>query len=99
MTQHRGRRVDVRNGRLQTNPVNFPTTGLTLSFQLYLDGAGNALAIGTDSYEVTEGPAFAQTATQSALGYYPIDNARTIAIEVDGSQLGLLFVESATLTD
>src|ERR1700742_2620789 len=159
------------NGRVTISPVNFPTTGLTLSFQLYLDGNGNALVIGVDSFEVTEGPSFAQTATQSTLsgaygvsvlglngssgtfsavgpvtvtsgsfmgtvdinnngspssaisiggsqntsngtlnlvglnpnnasvgtawGYYPIDNSRTLAIEVDGSQLGLLFLESA----
>jgi hypothetical protein len=31
-------------------------------------------------------------------GYYPIDNARTLAIEVDGNQLGLLWLEASGLT-
>ena len=171
--QINGTWVVAPNGRVTLNPVNFPTTGLTLNFELYLDGNGNALVIGVDSFQVTEGPSFAQTATQSALsgpyalsvlglnassgtfsavgpvtvtsgsfmgsvdlnnsgmpasaiavsgtqntgngtfsltglnpnnaslssgwGYYPIDNSRTLAIEVDGSQLGLLFLESAAI--
>jgi len=55
------------NRRVTLSPVNFPATGLTLSFQLYLDGDGNALVIGVDSFEVTEGPSFAQTVTQTTL--------------------------------
>jgi hypothetical protein len=31
-------------------------------------------------------------------GYYPIDNARTLAIEVDGSELGLLWLEASSPT-
>ncbi|HWZ64863.1 MAG TPA: hypothetical protein VNX02_17730 [Steroidobacteraceae bacterium] len=162
------------NGRVTINPVSFPTTGVTLSFQMYLDGNGNGLVIGVDSFQTTEGPAFAQTANAQALsgaygmtvlglnassgtfsavgpvivttgafsgtvdlnnsgspssgiavsgsqnagngtlsltglnpneqsastgwGYYPIDNARTLAIEVDGNQLGLLWLEAAAPT-
>ncbi len=160
------------NGRVTINPVSFPTTGVTLAFQLYLDGNGNALVIGMDSFQITEGPAFAQSSNSNALsgpygmtvlglnagsgtfsavgpvtvttgtfsgsvdlnnsgspssgiaiggsqnvasgtlslaglnpndpsastgwGYYPIDNARTLAIEVDGSELGLLWLEAST---
>jgi hypothetical protein len=36
------------------------------------------------------------TATQSGWGYYPIDSSRTIAIEVDGQQLDLLFLEAVS---
>jgi hypothetical protein len=34
------------------------------------------------------------TTTQSGRGCYPIHSSRTIAIEVDGQQLGLLFLEA-----
>jgi len=33
------------------------------------------------------------TTTGSGWGYYPIDASRTLAIEVDGRQLGLLLLE------
>jgi hypothetical protein len=29
-------------------------------------------------------------------GFYPIDSSRTLAIEVDGQQLGLLFLEAVS---
>jgi hypothetical protein len=177
-TVHQGNTISgswsvASNGRVTLNPVNFPSTGVTLAFQMYLDGNGNALVLSVDSFEITEGPGFAQTATQTALsgpygmtvlglnptsgtysavgpvtvtagafsgsvdlnnngspmsavpvsgsqlttngtfsltglnpedasastswGYYPIDNSRTLAIEVDGSQLGLMFLEASTL--
>ncbi len=162
------------NGRVTISPVSFPTTGVTLSFQLYLDGNGNGLVIGVDSFQTTEGPAFAQTGNTNALsgaygmtvlglnassgtfsavgpvsvtagtfsgsvdlnnsgspssgiavsgsqnagngtlslaglnpndqsantgwGYYPIDNTRMLAIEVDGNELGLLWLEASTST-
>jgi hypothetical protein len=34
------------------------------AFQLYLDGNGNALELGTDTIEGSAGPSYAQTATQ-----------------------------------
>jgi hypothetical protein len=34
------------------------------------------------------------TTTGSTWGYYPIDSSRTLAIEVDGQQLGLLWLEA-----
>jgi hypothetical protein len=36
------------------------------------------------------------TTTQSAWGFYPIDSSRTLAIEVDGQQLSLLFLEAVS---
>jgi hypothetical protein len=36
------------------------------------------------------------TTTQSGWGYYPIDSSRTLAIEVDGQQLGLMFLETVS---
>jgi hypothetical protein len=36
------------------------------------------------------------TTTQSTWGYYPIDSSRTLAIELDGQQLGLLFLEAVS---
>jgi hypothetical protein len=113
--------------------------GVTLDFQLHLDGNGNGLLIGVDSFQVTEGPAYAQqsgqplsgmtdynyngapqpaiplsgnqeltngtlqlkglsgdTTTQSSWGFYPIDSSRTLAIEIDGQQLGLMFLEAVS---
>ena len=156
-------------GRVTLNQIALATTGVTLNFQLYLDGNGNGLVIGIDEFQVTEGLAFAQvsgqplggayalsaqgiysngtfsavgpvsvvsgifsgttdynndgspqpatalggsqdtangtlnltglsgdTTTQSVWGYYPIDSTRTVAIEVDGQQLGLLFLEAVS---
>ena len=156
-------------GRVTLNQIALATTGVTLNFQLYLDGNGNGLVIGVDGFQVTEGLAYAQvsnqplsgayalsaqgltpngsfsavgpvsvvsgafsgatdynnngspqpatalggsqdltdgtlqltglsgdTTTQSGWGYYPIDSSRTLAIEVDGQQLGLLFLEAVS---
>jgi hypothetical protein len=156
-------------GRVTLNQIVLSTTGVTLNFQLYLDGEGNGLLIGVDSFQVTQGLAYAQvsgqplggayalsaqgiassgtfsavgpvsvvsgtfsgmtdynndgspqpatplngsqdlsngtlqltglsgdTTTQSGWGYYPIDSSRTLAIEVDGQQLGLLFLEAVS---
>jgi hypothetical protein len=163
----------ITSGSLSNNP--------TFTFQLYLDGTGNALELGLDSLEATSGLSFAQQApssdfegsyalnvygysginhepawsatgpvtitsdafsgytdysvqnasntasavtpdvtlngsedstngilhltglyagdlpgtpeTSTAYGYYPIDSRRTIAIEIDGQQLGLMMLE------
>jgi hypothetical protein len=156
-------------GRVTLNQIALSNTGVTLNFQLYLDGNGNGLVIGVDGFQVTEGLAYAQvsnqplsgayalsaqgltpngsfsavgpvsvvsgafsgatdynnngspqpatslggsqdltngtlnltglsgdTTTQSVWGYYPIDSSRTLAIEVDGQQLGLLFLEAVS---
>jgi hypothetical protein len=34
--------------------------------------------------------------TPDSYGYYPIDGARTLAIELDGNQLGIVFLETVT---
>ena len=156
-------------GRVTLKQIALATTGVTLNFQLYLDGNGNGLVIGVDSFQVTEGVAYNQvsgqalggayalsaqgiassgafsavgpvtvnsgnlsgatdynndgapqpatplsgsqdtgngtlqliglsgdTTTQSRWGYYPIDSSRTLAIEIDGQQLGLLFLEAVS---
>jgi hypothetical protein len=155
------------NGRVSLQQIALATTGVTLNFVLYLDGNGNGLVLGIDSFEVSQGLAFAQTSsaplsgayglsslgawssgsfsavgpvrvangsfsgstdynndgqlmpnvtlggsqisssgelqltglsgdatTGSTWGYYPIDASRTLAIEVDGQQLGLLWLEA-----
>ena len=155
------------NGRVSLRQISLATTGVTLNFALYLDGNGNGLVLGIDSFEVSQGLAFAQTSsaplsgayglstlgawssgsfsavgpvrvangsfsgstdynndgqlmpnvtlggsqisssgelqltglsgdatTGSTWGYYPIDASRTLAIEVDGQQLGLLWLEA-----
>jgi hypothetical protein len=154
------------NGRVTLNQIVLASTGVTLTFELYLDGNGNGLVMGVDQFQVSEGLAFAQvsgaalngayalsaqgatsagsfsavgpvmvtggafsgatdynyngepqsavalsgsqntgsgtlqltglsgdTTTGSGWGYYPIDGSRTLAIEVDGQQLGLLWLE------
>ena len=44
------------------------------AFQIYLDGNGNALELGTDAIEGSTGPCYAQTATQQiAAGMYAIE--------------------------
>jgi hypothetical protein len=42
-------------------------TGLAgpFAFQIYLDGNGNALELGVDNFQATEGPSYLQTATSS----------------------------------
>jgi hypothetical protein len=154
------------SGRVTLNQIALATTGVTLTFQLYLDGNGNGLVMGMDQFQVTEGMAYLQvsgtplsgsyalsaqgasnggtwsavgpvtvtagsfsgttdfnyngipqptvaltgsqntasgelhltglsgdTTTGSGWGYYPIDAARTLAIEIDGQQFGLLLLE------
>jgi hypothetical protein len=155
-----------------TTSGNANTDPLTLQFQLYLDGNGNALELGVDDIQVTSGMAYLQTTgnfpgpgnsvmlaqgfvpisttavagwsaagpitlttnaftgfvdynvqggtptanapvtgtvdttngvitlggldpsqATDGFGYYPIDASRVLAIEVDGSQLGLLQIE------
>jgi hypothetical protein len=43
----------------------FPAANDAFTFQLYLDGNGNALHLGADLIEYTSGPAYRQTATAS----------------------------------
>lgn len=154
------------SGRVTLNQIALATTGVTLTFQLYLDGSGNGLVLGMDLFQVTEGLAYSQvsatplsgnyalsaqgtmnagtwsavgpitvtagafggatdynyngipqpavalrgsqdtasgtlqltglsggTTIGSGWGYYPIDASRTLAIELDGQQLGLLLLE------
>ncbi|HEX3968130.1 MAG TPA: hypothetical protein VHW70_09205 [Edaphobacter sp.] len=169
-------------GRVTLNGVTVPGlgTGAIFTFQLYLDGNGNALEIGVDTLETTQGQAFLQTTTtadfegpyaiqgqgflnatglpawgavgpvtvasdaftgftdytaqntnavgttptanQSVTGtetnstsmlaltgldstalttsraysYFPIDSKRVLAIEIDGTQLGILTLESTS---
>jgi hypothetical protein len=170
-TNHQGNDINgtysvAPTGRVTLNRIALETTGVTLAFQLYLDGNGNGLVMGVDSFEVTEGMAYAQvsgvplsgtyalsaqgaageeswsavgpvtvsagafsgatdynyngkpepaialagnqdtdsgtlqltglsgdTTTGSGWGYYPIDDSRTLAIEVDGRQLAVLLLE------
>jgi hypothetical protein len=50
-------------GRVTLQGVNTSVTGLgPFVIQLYLDGNGNALELGVDSFEATEGVAYAQNA-------------------------------------
>lgn len=42
---------------------NATAAGSAFTFQLYLDGNGNALELGADALEVTSGPAYLQTTT------------------------------------
>lgn len=162
-------------------PVNAPAFSLPYTFQLYLDGNGNALELGVDNTQVTSGLSYLQTASSadfegtyalgvfgfvdinhepawsavgpvtvasdtfsgftdysvqidangnynsvsvvtpgvslsgsedslngllsltglnaqsvqatSGFGYYPIDNRRVLAIEIDGQQMGLMMLE------
>jgi hypothetical protein len=53
--------------------VTAPPFAQPYSFQLYLDGHGNALVMGMDSFETTAGPAFQQVASSPELsGTYAI---------------------------
>lgn len=51
--------VDPR-GRVSLNQILLATNAATLDFQLYLDGDGNGIVMGVDSFQTTEGLAFAQ---------------------------------------
>jgi hypothetical protein len=52
-------------GRVTISNVNAQPAGATFTFQLYLDGNGNALELGADSLQVTEGPAYLQSNTSA----------------------------------
>ncbi|HSY70224.1 MAG TPA: hypothetical protein VK813_16355 [Edaphobacter sp.] len=52
-------------GRVTISNVNAQPADATFTFQLYLDGNGNALELGADSEEVTEGPAYLQSNTSA----------------------------------
>ncbi len=52
-------------GRVTIGNVVAQPANATFTFQLYLDGNGNALELGADSVEVTEGPAYLQTSTSA----------------------------------
>ncbi len=52
-------------GRVTISNVNAQPASATFTFQLYLDGNGNALELGADSVEVTEGPAYLQSNTSA----------------------------------
>ena len=52
-------------GRVTISNVNAQPAGATFTFQLYLDGNGNALELGADTEEVTEGPAYLQSNTSA----------------------------------
>jgi hypothetical protein len=53
-------------GRVTLRAVSPQPLNVTVSFQLYLDGNGNALVLGADGIETTEGPAFLQTAAAAS---------------------------------
>jgi hypothetical protein len=55
-------------GRVSLNDVLLSHNALTLTFQLYLDGKGNGIVMGVDSFQTTEGLAFAQTGAQPTSG-------------------------------
>jgi hypothetical protein len=52
-------------GRVTISNVVAQPANATFTFQLYLDGNGNALELGADSNEVTEGPAYLQSNTSA----------------------------------
>jgi hypothetical protein len=50
-------------GRVTLTGVNVPVISGTFTFQLYLDGNGNALELGVDTLQTTAGQAYLQTTT------------------------------------
>jgi hypothetical protein len=56
------------NGRVTITNVSSSLIPNPLSFELYLDGNGNALELGVDNIEVSGGVAYAQTAPSAPLG-------------------------------
>jgi hypothetical protein len=60
-------------GRVTLRAVTPQPLNVMLSFQLYLDGNGNALVLGADGIETSAGPAYLQTATSSSFsGQYAV---------------------------
>ena len=53
-------------GRVTLRAVTPQPLNVMLSFQLYLDGNGNALVLGADQIETSAGPAYLQTAPSSS---------------------------------
>jgi hypothetical protein len=61
-------------GRVTLRAVTPQPLNIMLSFQLYLDGNGNALVLGADGVETSAGPAYLQTATSSSFsGQYAMN--------------------------
>jgi len=58
-----GRYTVDPTGRVTISNVTATPANATFTFQLYLDGSGNALQLGADSLEVTSGPSYLQTST------------------------------------
>ncbi len=59
--------VDATGRATLTNvvPSSLSGQGANFTFQVYLDGNGNALMLGVDTQQVNEGPAYKQTATST----------------------------------
>ncbi len=54
-----------QTGRVTMNGVQAQVLGTSFTFQLYLDGNGNALELGADSLQATAGVAYLKTATSA----------------------------------
>jgi hypothetical protein len=57
--------VDSTGRVTLSSVVSSSFSGDTFTFQLYLDGNGNALELGVDNLQATAGPAYLQTATSA----------------------------------
>jgi hypothetical protein len=60
------------SGRVTLNQIALDTTGVTLTFQLYLDGNGNGFVMGVDQFQVSEGAAYSQGSDTPLSGSYAL---------------------------
>ena len=69
-----------------TSPTNAPPPAAALTFELYLDGNGNAMVMGADGFQTTQGIAFEQAGAPSALsGPYALSGQGALALQAGGA--------------
>jgi hypothetical protein len=87
-------RITVSVTSLTSGGVAFPTN--TLTFELYLDGSGNAMVMGADTYETTQGIAFEQGSSFTLAGNYALSGQGAIPTSGGGVGWGAVGPVSVT---
>jgi hypothetical protein len=92
-------RITVSVNSLTSGGAAPPTNALT--FELYLDGNGNAMVMGADTFETSQGIAFAQASGFSLAGNYALSGQGAVATGGGGvpwSAVGPVKVSSGSVS-
>lgn len=85
-------------GRVTLSGVYLSHNSVTLTFELYLDGNGNGIVMGVDSFQTTEGLAFAQTGAQPAGGALAVTAQGVLASGDPWSAVGPLTLTAGSFS-